>query len=672
MPKGTRVYIAVLLGIFSWCFFLFFQTQGIYAGDSGDLVTAAATGGVAHPPGYPLFVFLGFLLSKYLPFSPSWSVTLLSSLSHAVVISLVYLFVYDLTQSLVSSLFASLLLLGNYVFFLYSITPEVFGMLDLFVMFLLYVLFLWTRSAQVRYVYMLAFLFGLSLTHHHMVVFVVPSFAYAFWYHAKHNKKQYLQLHHYVWILFLFFIGFSPYIYVFFAGNGSSIINWNKPTTLGRFFHLLSRADYGTFVSGPSYGAAIIDRLLQIKAYIQFFLIDYKLPGLILLFIGVMSLYKKSKIHSLLLLTLIVIMGPLFLAYASFPLLNRFTLGTYERFLLPSYCISAVGIGYGLYMVISWYKKRFIRSSTSLLQRVLYIVFIVMLFSYPTLLIGMNVWRMFGFAKDETANNLARDILASAEPDSIVLLRNDTPLFTTQYVRYALKERPDVYVIHVGRLAGPDYPMTLKKVFPELIYTNVENGGLPIEDFILSNIEYRSVYSNTDLPVGEEWYWVQYGLLYKLVNKNKIPDIDSVYEDNMRLWDMYHKPRSGVLSRYNHLMLSDVLNVYASMSTQLGNLLYRAEKYDLAHLQYERALMYNTPHLFDMIYKNKGLNDLARNECESAKTSFETAEEHTQGEDSELLLFMAQTYSECFQDEKKAQELYMQYKSIEQSQETAL
>src|SRR3989344_8286706 len=38
-------------------------TRDIYAGDLGDLVTAAYVFGVPHPPGYALFTLLGSILS---------------------------------------------------------------------------------------------------------------------------------------------------------------------------------------------------------------------------------------------------------------------------------------------------------------------------------------------------------------------------------------------------------------------------------------------------------------------------------------------------------------------------------------------------------------------------------------------------------------------------------
>src|ERR1700678_3562912 len=56
---------------------VFVITLGIYIAtlapnvtllDSGELITAAATFGVGHPPGYPLWTLSGFLLSHIFPF----------------------------------------------------------------------------------------------------------------------------------------------------------------------------------------------------------------------------------------------------------------------------------------------------------------------------------------------------------------------------------------------------------------------------------------------------------------------------------------------------------------------------------------------------------------------------------------------------------------------------
>src|SRR5436190_16019954 len=52
----------------------------IYVGDSGELVTAAATLGIPHPTGLPRYVFLGRLWIMAVPFgSIAWRMSLFSA-----------------------------------------------------------------------------------------------------------------------------------------------------------------------------------------------------------------------------------------------------------------------------------------------------------------------------------------------------------------------------------------------------------------------------------------------------------------------------------------------------------------------------------------------------------------------------------------------------------------
>ena len=59
-------------------------------------------------------------------------------------------------------------------FFLYSVTPEVFALLDMFLILLLYELFLYKNNPSLRILSVMALTFGLSLTHHHVILFVLP------------------------------------------------------------------------------------------------------------------------------------------------------------------------------------------------------------------------------------------------------------------------------------------------------------------------------------------------------------------------------------------------------------------------------------------------------------------------------------------------------------------
>src|SRR3989344_9675839 len=168
VSKSMTVVLPYVWGLFLWLLFLLFQANGIYGGDTGDLVTAAYLGGVPHPPGYPLYTLLGFLFSKLPFFSGVWRLSLLSSIPHAVTATLVMVLVWKMTGRLVAGIFASLVLVGNYLFFLYSTTAEVFALFDLFLILLTYLIY--TR----RNIWV-SFVFGLSLAHHHVILFFVPT-----------------------------------------------------------------------------------------------------------------------------------------------------------------------------------------------------------------------------------------------------------------------------------------------------------------------------------------------------------------------------------------------------------------------------------------------------------------------------------------------------------------
>jgi hypothetical protein len=59
-------------------------TQSFHSADGGELITAAVTGGIPHPPGYPTYLLLGKLVS-YLPWGTlAWRFNLLSAVCAAV------------------------------------------------------------------------------------------------------------------------------------------------------------------------------------------------------------------------------------------------------------------------------------------------------------------------------------------------------------------------------------------------------------------------------------------------------------------------------------------------------------------------------------------------------------------------------------------------------------
>lgn len=666
---------AWIIFVCSWILFLFFQAQGIVTGDSGDLVTAAAVGGVPHPPGYPLYTLLGFLLSKLPWLTVSWRVTLISSLSHAATLALVYALIYRLTRrNAWAGVFGAMALGTNYLFFLYSVTPEVFALFDLFVVLVWYLLFVWRDSGSRRVFFAACAAYGLSVFHHQMMLFFAPSIGYFVWMHRRPLLEKKARDIRRMLVLAVAWgaFGLLPYLYVPIAARLDPIINWDRAVTPAAFMRLISRADYGTFVSGGSFGQTLYERMLALSAYGTFFVTDWTVVGVIFLCAGLYAFWRKDRTAFWTWTTALCIIGPLFLFYASFPLTSRFTLGTYERFLLPGYVIIAVVSGIGFSLLQGFVRIARVAHLSGGKRQIVLILFSVICMIYPLSLGGITLWRFWGLPNDRTAENLGRDMLAGVSHGGVVLLFQDTALFTTQYVRYAMGVRSDTAVIHGARLSIADYQTVLRKHFPHLIYPDTDISSFAPAFIKANTTGTRRVYSNITIPVGDGWYWVPRGLLYEAVPFADLPNPSALYRDAVSVESLMHDPGAGILGRYQHLMLSDILDVYATGRIAMGKTLVRAGMWAEAQREFAIAAAYNGDTSSVESYELLGLTKLYAKDCPGALTAFREAEARSYVRSAAHIRLQSMTYGDCLGDIVRAQELFSEYEQLKKSSEQSL
>lgn len=658
--------MGLAVGVVSFILFLLFQAQGIGAGDSGDLVSAAATFGVPHPPGYPLYSLLGWMANKLPFFTPAWRVGLLSSIPHAIVVGLVFEIAYRLSRRLDSALFAALLLAGNYLFFLYSTTQEVFALLSLFVTGLLFFVLRFAETQKPAYLYRAAVSFGLALGHHHLIVALLPVLVY--WLTRVVGMRGFrISL---IPLVLWFLVGLLPYAYIPVAARSSSVINWDRATTIPNFVRLVTRADYGTFRSGANIGRHPTQRFLALKAYAQILTLDFRLVGIVFLLAGVLFLPKNlSKVRTLLLLSLLLL-GPAFFFYASFPLTNRFTLGTYERFMLPSYIIVVLFAALGHAKLTAVFARFLSGIASNFGFSRLLIAVSVITFLYPASILLTTLWRFWGFGSDRTSERLAVDMFLDVPQGSIVALSRDTPLFISQYMRYAVGFRADTMVIHGSFLNSSAYQQTLAGAFPSLYVPETKDTA--ISEFLVQNAMRIPVFANTRYPVDAEWFWVPHGLLFQLVNKDALPTLQETRLKNENIWKQTHSPDDGILSRYNHLMLSDVRDVYTASRMEYGRFLLRANMPAQAAEQFNEALNAggDTERVDAYIYR--GLSLLFDNRCSEALDSFETAKKLGLSRNAQVLLFEGLTYRDCVGDQNRAKELFATYDAERKASDQSL
>src|SRR5512133_831789 len=111
----------------------------VMGGDSGELTAAALTGGVPHPPGYPLFAMLARIFNALpLGHSPAWRVNLLSALATAGAGGLLCATVQRWTRLAAAGLVAAALFGTNLVVWRHATSAEVFGLNAFFVAWALY------------------------------------------------------------------------------------------------------------------------------------------------------------------------------------------------------------------------------------------------------------------------------------------------------------------------------------------------------------------------------------------------------------------------------------------------------------------------------------------------------------------------------------------------------
>lgn len=643
----------VVVFFLSLILFLYFQAHGISAGDSGDLVTAAATGGVAHPPGYPLYSFTGWLLSRFPLATVSWRVALLSSIPHAATVMLVFMLVYRLGRNYIAATVSAIAIVGNYVFFLYSVTPEVFALFDFFVILLAYLATRWHEEQRPSLLLAGSFVFGLSLTHHHVILFLTPALLYILW-------KTKIPI---VRCFAAFCIGLLPYLYVPIAARGNSIVNWDRAVNLENFVRLVTRAGYGTFTASTVIGQLPLQRFLQFKAYGELLLADFTIIGVIFILIGSITLYFKKPRLFYFFGIAISFLGPLFFFYASFPLVNRFTLGTLERFLLPSYTLLYVLLGVGVAHILTLVNKIGKRFIISNIRRLIVpgLSFVIAL--YPLSTLAITMWRFDGLRYDSTAQNLAIDVLTPLPTNSILILNRDTTLFTTQYVRYVLGFRPDIMALHAGRMDDADYYATLSNIFPNLNTAIKDtNSTVYLSSFVKANRDTYPIFANAKFPVENSWYWVPFGLVYRLLPEDQLPSIEENQKTNDAIWSTFHNPLDGILLRYNHLMLSDITNVYAGSRLELGQTYLKANKIHEAKVQFEEAIKLQSDDQTDDSYLYLGISEMLQDRCQEALRAFSYV-----GDDGimpgrfDVKLYEAITYRDCVGDEDRASQLFDEY-----------
>lgn len=457
------------------------------AADAGDLITAAYTGGVAHPPGYPTYLLLARLF-QYLPFG---TLAFRTNLLSALCALLAALLVMHLTRRLSpgqarlqrwAGLIGGLAFGLSPLFWSQAVITEVYTLHLLFVASILWLLpvgqetrFFAQHPAgrktwfpnRVWLDRLAGLVFGLALGNQLTVIFLLPV-----WLTVgvlKNGAREdaggggskilrlsndsipariagvdwQVLLRRAGWLL----LGLGIYLTIPLRARSGSPVNWGGADDWAGFWWLLS----GRLYQGELFNLDWAELAGRLGTWAALLKDQFGWGGLALGVYGGLGLLRHRPRAVLTWVTLWV--AAVYSVFAIF-----YAVDDYYVLWLPFYLVFALWLGMGaarlLGLIQAW------RGWAVSLGVVLLLG-----------LVGSNAaghYAAVDASREREALTFAQSVLARVPQDGLLVTTQDEDTFVLWYYHYALGHRPDLILIHDGLLAYDWYRQAMLAYYPAL------------------------------------------------------------------------------------------------------------------------------------------------------------------------------------------------------------
>jgi hypothetical protein len=650
--KKSRDVKTIIISILFFAFLLFAAfiylhnlTVDVYGGDVGDLVTAAYFHGVPHAPGYPLFTFIGFLLS-HLPLAMLTvsKIALISVISSVLTLFFLWKILKQLAFDPLVRMIAISLLAFSYLFWLYTELPEVFALNVMLSFAFLYSSIVFFKTVKYKYFLLTFFLFGLGLTNHQTIILLFPQFLLFLGLRRRDVARYKTRL---LFVPLAFLLGILPYIYIPIAASQNPIINWDNASTVHNFIHLVLRQDYGTFSAG-AFSQPIWDaKLVILKNFIMTLISCISFPAFGIGIIGLLFSLKRNRAISLGLLLSFLLTGPVFTIYAGFPVVNSFILGAAERFFILPFAIYVIFTAYGLWAIKLFFERVFSK-------KIYAVVLMSVFFLIPILLFKAN-YKKTDLSKTFLGTQFGKDYLRNLPKNALLITSGDTKSFNAWYVHFVLGFRPDIELVPFGNFGFTN------KYFDDFIKTTAKKTGLEGEKLTQMSLKdmsrKRPVYSMDTINLNDQnFIWLPSGLTVKLIRKSEIPKVEEFRKMIRHDFNGIKIPDRDTLSLVERgLTLSEIPTHYSEAFYRIGNTFQ--QKYsdpDTALLYFQDALEIDPQYTKGYIGRSSVEN--MRHQCSKAEDDIEKAISFSPTENTYYQLWYL-TALGCSKDKVKAQKI---------------
>ncbi len=523
--------------LFLFCFSVLILTipSSVYLGDCGETITCSFTLGIQHPPGYPLFTLLGKIFSLLPIGDVSFRIYLFSLFLSVLNSIFIYFFIlknlqlFGIKNNLIVPFFSSLFYIFGWTIWQQSIIAKggIYILNIMFVILITIILFEIYKNKNIKYIYLFSFIFGLSLTHHHMSqIILLPVYLFLLY---KSHMHAFLKTKNYFFILMFFILGISLYIYHPLRAK-TAILNWGDPSNLKNFLWVISRYQY----FGSEISRSFLNSLNQILKFFLSLSYENLFAGIFFIIIGAIYLYKINK-NIFIYFTVIILL--FLIITASYLNLTKDRLYIMETYITPVYFPSSVFLSIGIYFLSNFFKKN--------------IHFFTVIFSLLLILIQIFVFfpkldkSRYFFAYDYNKN-----LIISADYKSILFTAGDGIVFPTWYLKYVKNFRTDITLI-----GSPVLPMkwvrdNITKQNPDIKMPRIltdkigtESTGKIINAIINLNINSFPIYFSYNKPeensLNNNLEIMAKGLIFRVIPAQFTFISEQYLKTLQNLWKIY-------------------------------------------------------------------------------------------------------------------------------------
>ncbi|MCK5126383.1 MAG: DUF2723 domain-containing protein [candidate division Zixibacteria bacterium] len=419
MINGAHKTDTIVIFIIALTVYVITCCRTVFVGDAGELTTILTTGGIAHPPGYPLYTILGYLWVKLFFFlRPAYAANLFSAFAAACSAAIMYRLLASLSsRKLSTSMNMSLALVFafSYPVWMHAVFAEVYTFGAMLYLSALYAIVLYYQHASMKRLYSIAILCGLLLTHHFSGGVVILSAVLAI---IIKSKTETIILRKAGVAIALFVMPLFLYGFLLFRFDNSLPINWMADNSLKSLWQSINATIYQQFVYTPTF----FDLLLFLKRTI-IELFWYSGPGILIIgFLGLIIGFRRN-------IRLFVLFS--IPAFVSGIIVCCYRIPDYEGYIIPL----VIALIIGLHQLLKRVQRTILKKYPVIIN-----VVIVILVAVPIL----TNYSRCDLSSEITGEVYARDILDAVPQNAVLLLRSDNAAHSALYMRYCENYRSDI------------------------------------------------------------------------------------------------------------------------------------------------------------------------------------------------------------------------------------